>query len=61
MSFCGGSVVKNPPVDARAEDWIPGSGRFPGEGMATHSSILAWGILWTEFMGLQKSQIQLND
>ena len=21
---------------------IPGSGRFPGEGMATHSSILAW-------------------
>ena len=28
--------------------WIPGYGRFPGEGMATHSSLLAWGILWTE-------------
>ena len=28
---------------------IPGSGRSPGEeGMATHSSILAWRILWTE-------------
>ena len=35
--------------------------------MATHSSILAWEIPWTEepgrlqSMGLQKSQIQLND
>jgi len=35
--------------------------------MATHSSILAWKILWTEkpgelqSMGLQKSQTQLND
>ena len=36
-------VVKNPP--ANAEDWemglIPGSGRSPGAGLATHSSILA--------------------
>ena len=37
------------------------------EGMATHSSILAWKILWTEesgglqFMGSQKSQTQLSD
>ena len=23
---------------------IPGSGRSPGEGMAIHSSVLAWGI-----------------
>ena len=35
--------------------------------MATHSSILAWEILWTEepgrlqFMGLQKSWTRLND
>ena len=35
--------------------------------MATHSSILAWEIPWTEelgelqFMGLQKSQTQLSD
>ena len=27
---------------------IPGLGRSPGEGMATHSSILAWKIPWTE-------------
>ena len=29
----------------------PGSGRSPGEGNATHSSILAWRILWTEEPG----------
>ena len=27
---------------------IPGSGRSMKEGMATHSSILAWRIWWTE-------------
>ena len=26
---------------------IPGLGRSPGEGTATHSSILAWRIPWT--------------
>ena len=36
------------------------------EEMATHSSILAWEIPWTEpgghqFMGLRKSQAQLGD
>ena len=37
------------------------------KGMATHSSILAWEILWTEdtgglqSMGLQKSQTQLRN
>ena len=30
---------------------IPGSGRFPGEGMITHSTILAWRIPWTEEPG----------
>ena len=30
---------------------IPGSGRFLGKGMATHSSILAWRIPWTEETG----------
>ena len=27
---------------------IPGSGKSPEEGMAIHSSILAWKIPWTE-------------
>ena len=39
---------------------IPGSGRSPGGGHSTHSSILAWRNPWTEepgglqFMGLQR-------
>jgi len=27
---------------------IPALGRFPGEGMTTHPSILAWRIPWTD-------------
>ena len=48
-------MLKNPPVDAgdvRDADSIPGSGKIPlEEGMATHSSIIAWGIPWTEEPG----------
>ena len=32
-----------------------GSGRSPGEGMATHSSILDWEISWTEETGEPQS------
>ena len=51
VGFQGGSVVKNLPAkaeDARDAGSISGSRRFPGEGMTTHSSILAWKIPWTE-------------
>ena len=44
-------VVKNLHANAgdiRDTGLIPGLGQSPGEGMATHSSILAWGIPWTE-------------
>ena len=38
---------------------ISGSGRSPGEGMATHSSIFAWEIPWTEeYGGLQSMRSQ---
>ena len=30
---------------------VPGLGRSPGEGMATHSSVLAWRIPWTKEPG----------
>ena len=30
---------------------IPGLGRSPGEGNGSHTSILAWRILWTEEPG----------
>ena len=52
----GGSVVKKLPAnagDAGDVGSTPGSGRFPGSSleMATHSSILAWEIPWTEEPG----------
>ena len=47
----GGTVVKNLPASAGGTGLIPGSGRSPGEGKATHSSIIAWKILWTEDPG----------
>ena len=40
--FPGGSVVKNPPASSGDSGSISGSGRSPGEGSSTHSSILAW-------------------
>jgi len=49
--FPGGSVVKNPPANAGDLGLISGLGRSPGEGMATHSGILAWRIPWTEEPG----------
>ena len=57
-------MVKNLPTnagDARDLGSIPGLGKSPGEEMATHSSILAWKIPWTEdpgrlsSMGLQRA------
>ena len=52
-------VVKNLLVSAgdfRDIGSVPGSGRSPGGGMATHSSIPAWEIPWTEekSMGSQR-------
>ena len=48
-------VVKNMPAcagDKRDVGSIPGSGRSPGgEGMASHSSVLAWRIPWTDEPG----------
>ena len=38
-------------------DLIPGSGRSPGEGMATCSSILAWEISWREEPGRLQSMV----
>ena len=58
-------MVKNLP--ARQETWVPSlGGEGPLEkGMATHSSILAWKIPWTEEPGgLQSTGFQrvgLND
>ena len=47
-------MVENPTAsagDVRDVGSIPGLVRFPGGGMATHSSILAWRKPWTEEPG----------
>ena len=44
-------MIRNPPANAgdkRDAGSIPGSGRSLEEGMATHSSVLAWRTPWTE-------------
>ena len=60
-------VVKNMPANARD---IRDPGLIPGQedplkkGMATHSSVLAWGIPWTEGpgkLGIAKSWTRLSD
>ena len=51
MGFPGVSVVKNPP--AMQETWVRSLVREDPleKEMATHSSILAWEIAWTEELG----------
>ena len=45
--------------DIRDLGCIPGLGRCLEEGMATHSSVLAWMIPWTkELGGLQSIELQ---
>ena len=56
-------MIKNLP--AMRDTWVQSLGREDPlvEGMATHSSILAWRIPWTEEMtvqGVTKSQTQLK-
>ena len=41
-------TVKHLPTVLETQVRSPGLGRSPGEGVATHSSTLAWKILWTE-------------
>ena len=59
LVFPGGSDGKEPACNAGDAGLIPGSGRSPGEGNGSHSSVLVWRISWTEepgalrFTGLQ--------
>ena len=54
-------VVKSLPAnagDTRDTGLIPGLGRTPGGGRGTHSSVLAWRILWTEEPGRLQSMVR---
>ena len=51
MGFPGGSEVKNPPAMQETQEMqvqSPGHEGSLEERIATHSSILAWKIPWTE-------------
>ena len=59
-TFLGGSDGKESAYNAGDPGSVPGLGIFPGEGMATYSSILTWGIPWTkEPGGLQSMGLKI--
>ena len=65
--FLDSSVVKNPPLMQETRVQYLGQEDPLEEGMATHSSILAWRIPWTEepsglqSMGLQRARHAWSD
>ena len=66
MGFPGGSVVKNLPAKQEMQVRSLGQEEPLEEEMATHSSVLAWEIPWTEEPGgpqstESQSQTQLSD
>ena len=67
MGFPGGSDGKEYTCSVEDLGLLPGLGRSPGRGMATHSSILAWRILkdrgarQATVNGVIKSRTQLSD
>ena len=62
MGLPGGSDGKEFSCNVGDLGLIPGLGRSLGEGKATHSSVLAWRILWTvESMGSQRLGTQLSE
>ena len=60
MGFPGSSGSGASAHNAEDLGSIPGLGRSPGEEMATHSSILAWKIPWTEEPGRLQSMGSLR-
>ena len=59
LGFLGGSVLKNPPANAGDLGFNPWVEKIPlEEEMATHSSILAWGIPRTEEPGFGLFHVQ---
>ena len=51
MGFPGGSAVKNPPAKQKMQDESLSQEDPMEKEIATHSSILAWEIPWTEESG----------
>ena len=64
MGFPGGTMVKNPSVNARDTGLIPGSERSPGGGSGTPVFLpenpIDRGVRWATIHGGAKSQTQLS-
>jgi len=61
LGFPYGSAGKESACNAGDLGLIPGLGRSPGEGKATHSSILARRIPWIIVHGVAKNRTQLSN
>ena len=62
MGFPGGSEVKTPPANTRDAGWSLGREDPLKKEMATHTSVLAWEIPWTEEpRRLQSTELQELD
>ena len=67
LGLPGASVVKNPPANEETQIWSLGWGDPVEKEMATHSSIFAWEIPWTEepgglqYMGSKKESDMTYD
>ena len=59
LGFPCGSAGKESACNVGDLGSIPGLGKSPEKGKATHSSILAWRIPWTKSMGSQRVQHDL--
>ena len=67
MGFPGGSVVKNPPANARDAGSVPELERSPGEGNGTPlqysylGNPMDRGACWATVQGVTKSQTLLGE
>ena len=62
VGFPGGTVVKNPPANARNMGSSPDQKNPPEKEMTTHPSVLAREVPWTEEPGgMQFTRTQLSD
>ena len=57
LAFPGGSAVKNPPAMQETKVQTLGQEDSLQKEMATHSSIIAWEIPWTEEPGKLQSTV----
>ena len=61
LDFPGGSDRKESACSAGDLGSIPGLRRSPGEGMATHSSMLAWRIAWTAYSSWSCKELDMTE